>query len=133
MEYLIKNDIIAINQLMIEKFGGNYVPPENLLKPAALDYLIEIVNAEVFGTRLYPEIHHIAGVYFFNIIDGHIFQDGNKRTGLEASLLFLKLNDYELHASNQELIDFATDVGSGKETLETVQAWIKSRLVKSSN
>ncbi|HFA50670.1 MAG TPA: type II toxin-antitoxin system death-on-curing family toxin [Bacteroidetes bacterium] len=30
----------------------------------------------------------------FQIVTGHVFQDGNKRTGLEAAILFLKLNGH---------------------------------------
>jgi len=121
MEFLAKSDILLINRFMIEQFGGNFVPPENLLKPLALDYLIEIVDSEAFGVKLYPEIHHVAGVYLFNIVHGHVFQDGNKRTGLESMLLFLKLNGLTLNASDSEMIDYANEVGAGIENLDSVQ------------
>ena len=35
-------------------------------------------------------------IYMFNIISNHVFQDGNKRTGLESALVFLKLNEYNI-------------------------------------
>ena len=95
MNYLIKKDILTINLLTIEDVGGNFVPPYNFLHEENLDYLLEAVQAEMFGEPLYPEIYQKAGVYMFNIIVNHIFQDGNKRTGLEAALLFLQLNDYD--------------------------------------
>ena len=64
-----------------------------------LDYLIEIVESEIFGSQMYPEIYHKAGLYMYNIIANHIFQGGNKRTGLESALLFLQLNNYDLKQS----------------------------------
>lgn len=128
IEYLTKRDILAINRRMIETVGGNFLPPDNLLKPSALDYLVEAVAAEMFGNPLYPNIWDKAGVYCFNIIANHIFQDGNKRTGLETALLFLELNGYKVNATDDELIAFATDVASGKFTLEQVQLWFKERI-----
>ena len=96
MEYLTKDDLTNINFMTIEHVGGNFVPPKNFLHEENLDYLLEAVQAEMFGAPLYPEIYQKAGIYMFNVICNHIFQDGNKRTGLEASLLFLQLNGYDL-------------------------------------
>lgn len=39
-----------------------------------------------------PSVSDKAGLYMFNIISNHIFSDGNKRTGLEAALLFVDLD-----------------------------------------
>jgi len=127
-EYLRKSDIILINQLTIEDVGGNFVPPNNFLHEENLDYLLEAVQAEMFGAPLYPEIHHKAGVYMFNVISNHIFQDGNKRTGLEAALLFLQLNGYDLVIDDETLIHFTLSVASGEQTLEEVQAWFEKHI-----
>lgn len=123
MDYLQKEDITRINYLTIKHVGGNFVPPANFLHEENLDYLLEAVQAEMFGAPLYPEIYHKAGLYFFNIISNHIFQDGNKRTGLEAALLFLQLNGYDLTVADEMLIDFTLAVASAEHTLETVQDW----------
>lgn len=128
MEYLQKEDITRINFLTIEHVGGNFVPPTNFLHEDNLDYLLEAVQAEMFGAPLYPDIHHKAGLYFFNIISNHIFQDGNKRTGLEAALLFLQLNGYDLIVDDDVLINFTLAVASAEHTLETVQAWFKDHI-----
>ena len=92
MEYITKKQIINTNCYQVDTFGGNFVPLHNFLHEENLDYLLEAVQAEMFGEPLYPEVYHKAGLYMFNVICNHIFQDGNKRTGLEASLLFLQLN-----------------------------------------
>ncbi len=57
-----------------------------------------------------------------------MFSDGNKRTGLEAGLIFLKLNGYKLNneISNEILTDFIIFIASGNESLESAQNWIKS-------
>jgi death-on-curing protein len=131
MIYLTKSNVILINRMTIQHHGGNFVTPLNLLNEHALDYLIEIIDSSMFGEPLYPEIHHKAGLYIFNIISNHIFSDGNKRTGLEAGLLFLKLNGYILSESvdNATLTNLILSVASGEQTLEQVQEWIRMHAV----
>ncbi|WP_420149861.1 hypothetical protein [Spirosoma sp.] len=55
------------------------------------------------------------------------FQDGKKRTDLQAVLIFLLFNQYEFVPSvNDEiLIDFTLTVASAHHTLELVQDWLK--------
>ncbi len=128
IEYLRKTDIILINKLTIEDVGGSFVPPHNFLHEENLDYLLEAAQAEMFGAPLYPEIYQKAGLYMFNIISNHIFQDGNKRTGLEAALLFLQLNGYDLVIDDETLTNFTLSVASGEQTLEEVQAWFEEHI-----
>ncbi len=129
MEYLTKNDVININHMTIEDVGGNFVPPQNFLHEENLDYLIEAAQAEMFGAPLYPEIYQKAGLYMFNIICNHIFQDGNKRTGLESALLFLQLNNYDLVVNDAKLINFTLEVASGQYSLEQTQDWFKENIM----
>ncbi|MDX2191416.1 MAG: type II toxin-antitoxin system death-on-curing family toxin [Bacteroidota bacterium] len=132
MILLTKDQILYLNENNVKKFGGNFMAPHNLLHESALDYLVDIIDKEAFGQVLYPEIYHKAGVYLFNIISNHIFSDGNKRTGLDATILFLYLNGFQLSSkvSNDTLTDFILDVASGKYFLEEVQKWIKENIEK---
>lgn len=131
MKFLEKTDIIRINQRTIKAHGGNFIPPSNLLKEQPLDYVIEVVQSEMFGMPLYPEIYDKAGVYLFNIIANHIFTDGNKRTGLEAALAFLKLNKYQirLDLKNDILLAFVIKVASGESNLDECREWFKENIV----
>ena len=130
MIYLTKAEVIAINHNQVRLFGGNFVPPDNFLHEENLDYVLEAVQASIFGEPLYPEIHQKAGLYLFSIISNHIFQDGNKRTGLQAALIFLLLNKYEFTPSvtDEILINFTLAVASAAHPLETVQAWFKEHI-----
>lgn len=147
MNYLQKEEIIFINRKTIERHGGHFIPPFNILNENPLDYVIDAVNAEMFGESLYPEIWDNAAVYFYSIITGHIFQDGNKRTGLESALAFLKLNDYQLNevlkkvelegkiipaqgANSMEILtNFTMEAASGVLILDDCKVWFKENLV----
>lgn len=146
MEYLEEEDIILINKLTIKRHGGNFVPPFNLLNGASLKYLIEAVEGKVFGKELYTGMHGKAGFYMFSIISNHVFQDGNKRTGLESALLFLKLNGYQLkekltritfqlkeipkdgETTNQILYNFTMEMASGEINLEECGLWFEANI-----
>ena len=131
-DFFNKISNIKNNYLTIIHHGGNFNPPYNYLNESALDYLVDIVHAEMFGEQLYPTIFDKAGVYVYNIIANHVFSDGNKRTGLEAGLIFLKINGYQLKNSvtNPLLTNFILSVASGNESLETVQQWLKANSEK---
>ena len=130
MELLTKTDIIVINYKTIKAHGGNYVPPYNFLHEPNLDYIIDIIEAEMFGEPLYPTIADKASIYFYNIICNHIFSDGNKRTGLESALLFLDANNHQLLESleNIALFNFVTSVASGQITLDECRNWFKNNI-----
>jgi death on curing protein len=130
--YLSKEDIIYINQRTILTHGGNYLPPSNFLHESYLDFLIEAVYSEMFGKELYPNISDKASVYCFNIICNHIFTDGNKRTGLETALAFLKLNNFRINPNlpHNDLLNFIIKIASGQSTLDECRAWFQENIVK---
>lgn len=149
MEFLTKDDIIQFNEMTIQEHGGNFVPPCNFLNENSLDYLLEAVGSELFGQPMYPSISDKAAFYMFSISTGHIFNDGNKRTGLEAALLFLKLNgvilsnylapiereDYRLipekgETSEDILEHFTLEMASSKITLDEARLWFKENVVE---
>ncbi|MFC3811620.1 type II toxin-antitoxin system death-on-curing family toxin [Lacihabitans lacunae] len=125
MKYLSKNQIVRINKETVFKHGGNFVPPSNFLHEENLDYLVDAVNAEMFGQPLYPTVTDKAALYCYNIICNHIFSDGNKRTGLGASLVFLNMNGFDLNqeVTNETLTVFIIKIASGESNLEDCREW----------
>ena len=131
MIYLTKEQVIRLNIATIKEHGGNFMPPSNFLHEENLDYLLEAVQAEMFGAPLYPTISDKAALYCYNIICNHIFTDGNKRTGLAAALIFLNLNGFDLRfeVTNFVLTDFILKVASGQSDLEECKAWFLENAV----
>ena len=146
MKYLTTSELIDLNKLTVKRHGGNFVAPNNLLHGEALEYLVETVQAEMFGEALYPTVSDKAGLYLFNIISNHIFQDGNKRTGLTGALSFLLRNRYWLkqelvqiefegqllpreRAGHDEMLyQFTLEVASGLVSLPACQQWFAQNI-----
>jgi death on curing protein len=127
---ITKQNVIAINEETIIADGGNFMPPHNFLHESNLDYIIDIIDAEMFGQPLYPTVADKASVYLYNIICNHIFSDGNKRTGLGVALVFLDVNGYKLHdsVSNDILLEFVISVASGELTLDECRLWFQTHI-----
>ena len=86
----------------------------------------------MFGQELYPSISDKASLYCFNIISNHIFTDGNKRTGLEAGLAFMKLNGFRIsrRITNEMLTEFILKIASGQSNLEECTDWFKENILQ---
>jgi death-on-curing protein len=114
------------------QFGGSYTSMnDNLLNPSSFEYLLEAIQAEMFGIEIHPAIEAKAAVYMYNIISNHVFNDGNKRTGMAAAILFLKKNNYLLNynITNADIVQLALDVAEKKHTYETLTEWFSKRII----
>lgn len=149
MKLLSRETIILINEKTIQRHGGNFVPPENILNPSPLEYLLEAIGGEMFDKKLYPSITDKAAFYMFQIVNGHIFQDGNKRTGLGAALLFLKFNGKYINREKLEQVknesgtlipekgnsvdeileNFTMEMASGKYGFDNCKLWFEKNIV----
>ena len=132
IRYLTKHQVIRVNKATVELHGGNFMPPANFPHEENLDYLLEAVQAEMFGEPLYPTITDEAALYCFNIIGNHIFTDGNKRTGLGAALQFLNLNHHDLSdtVTDSILTDYILKVASGQSSLDECRAWFADHTLR---
>jgi len=77
IRYLSYQEIVNINNKIIFKTQGPSETPK-LINPNSLEYSIEIVK----DNDLFPTLPNKAAKYAFQIIKGHVFFDGNKRTGM---------------------------------------------------
>ncbi len=123
MRFLTKEEILELHADAIAKFGGeDGVRDENSLESA-------IIAPE---NRLYYEpesdLAALAATYAYNINKNHAFIDGNKRTAAAASEAFLNLNDAQLIATDDELINIHLKIAANelsKEDLENnLRKWI---------
>ena len=122
--YLTFEQIVRLNQRTVEVHGGNFIPPSNLLHSEPLLYLIEAVEAKMFGEAIYPTVPDKAALYMHSIISNHVFQDGDKRTGLGAALVFCIVNGWKI--SSEEFYDFTMAVASGERDLDAVREWFSA-------
>ncbi|PYX28539.1 MAG: type II toxin-antitoxin system death-on-curing family toxin [Acidobacteria bacterium] len=70
----------------------------------------------------------LAGAYGFGLIRDHPFNDGNKRVGFLAILLFLDLNGFELNVDQIDAIQTIMNVAGGELSETELTNWIRTHL-----
>jgi len=95
MNYLNRNQVIAIHNEVIEQTGGSKgIRDIRLLESAIARPQMTFVKKD-----LYPDIFSKTSALGHSIILNHPFVDGNKRTGYMVMRLFLNINGCDVKAS----------------------------------
>lgn len=123
--FLDLEDIIKIHEIAIQKYGGRPgVRDFNLLLSA-----IYQPQQTFEGKYVYDSICKMAAVYAYHLAENQPFIDGNKRTAFAASVIFLRLNDYRLNATNDEVYQLFIDLADRRISKENFLKWYDERAV----
>ena len=128
-ETLTVADVVEINRRMITHFGGIFFEGDkNLANQGSLEYLLAEIHGSLYGEELYPDLFQKAGLIAWRIIVGHIFHDGNKRTGMESCRLFLELNGHILKV-DMEFVDVALRIATHDIEFDDFVEWLRNRTI----
>ncbi|MFZ0219371.1 MAG: type II toxin-antitoxin system death-on-curing family toxin [Candidatus Aquirickettsiella sp.] len=75
------------------------------------------------------DLFEIASIYCIAIAQGHLFNDGNKRTAFSIMYNFLSINGYELEAKSEVIVDIMLKVAEKKLTKKQLSKWIKENVL----
>lgn len=120
--YLSQEEIINIHDEIIRATGGL----AGINKPIQLAYLESAPALSYSGQELYPGIFKKSALYLRNINLDHLFNDGNKRTGIAAAARFLIQNGFILSPPEGEIEIFNIRVADEKLGLEVIADWLKT-------
>ena len=124
MMLLTVDEIIALQEKIIVKTGGSFGLRDRGLLESAV-YSADNAFGEV---EVYPTLEEKAARLAFAITVNHAFVDGNKRIGMLAMLLTLRLNGCSLAYTQTELITLGLGVADGRLKYEEILAWITGHL-----
>lgn len=120
--YLTVDEILRLHYEVVKDFGGSH----GIRDESRLQSVVQAPQQEIFGAEQYPSISEKAAVYLRNIISDHPFSDGNKRTAVAVTGIFLIRNGTRLTASPQELEDFAVQTAIEHLDVPVIAAWLGS-------
>jgi death-on-curing protein len=109
--HLSSAEIIALHDRTIALFGGLSGVPD----PGRVEALIGRMQSFADSNAI-SGICTLAAMYCVSIARGHVFLDGNKRTAINAALLFGRRNGLHL-AYTPDMVDTVVDVAQGKMTV----------------
>ena len=87
MKKISKDQVLMLHSMVIKQSGGIDGIRDNGLLESALNTPFQSFSNE----ELYPSIQGKAARLCYSIINNHPFIDGNKRIGILAMLMFLKI------------------------------------------
>jgi death-on-curing protein len=119
--YLTPEQALFIHARLVAETGGDSGVRDVGLLAAA----VARPQAAFDDVDLYPDLFRKAAALMESIVLNHPFVDGNKRVGITAAALFLRLNDRHLTATNEELERFTLDVARGQSDLNSMTAWFE--------
>ena len=126
-KWVSEETVLKIHQRQISEFGGSEgVRDMGLLQSA----LARPQNA--FHYNQVTSLTRLAVAYAFGIAKNHAFIDGNKRTALVTSFLFLMKNDFIIKATDEERFTAILSVAEGIMDEEQLTQWLDKHAVKNS-
>lgn len=120
MIYLTVEQVLLIHDRLIVETGGSHGVRDLGLLESAIFRPQSVLDE----TDLYPDIFTKAASLLQSLIQNHPFIDGNKRTGITSTILFLNLNGCQLEICNNELEQFTIDVATQHPTIEWIASWL---------
>jgi len=109
------------------RYGGRYVEANNnLSNTSSLEYILEAIQYPIYGVDKYPSLIDKAAALAWWIIEGHIFIDGNKRTGMQAAIEFLEINGAITQFDTESIVTIAIEIASGIHSVEELSLIISA-------
>ena len=121
MILLTADEIVMLHNKLLKATGGlPGLRDRGLLESAVLG-----VNAGFEDMEQYPTVEEKAARLAYALIKNHAFVDGNKRVGVLAMLMTLKLNGVVLRYTQQELIDLGLTAANGAAGYGEILEWVR--------
>ncbi len=125
--YLTEELLNQINNLVVHFFGGE----KGVKNEANIYFIAERVKTLHEGLEEKQKILAKAAFYLVQIVrERHPFTDGNKRTGIIATELFLFSNGFKLKHSQEEKEKFLLELAYKKKSFKQTISWIKEGLAE---
>ena len=125
MKYLTPEQVLFIHsRLVAETGGGHGVRDLGLLESA-----VARPRATFDSKELYPDLFMKAAALMDSLINNHPFVDGNKRTGVTAAGLFLRINGRKLSASSKDLEAVTLRVATKDMQIAELATWLRSNTI----
>lgn len=103
---------------------GESLSPENTraIRIELLDSAVNVIKHDDY----YTDVFFKAAALFRSLVKNHAFFDGNKRTAVTATDVFLGINGYDFKPHQRRLVKFTLKVAKGYiRELPTIKLWIR--------
>jgi death on curing protein len=121
--FLDIEQVIRLHFSMIERYGGT----EGTRDVGLLQSAVAMPQMAYSGEYLHADIFEMAAAYLYHIVQNHPFLDGNKRAGAAAAIVFLAMNDIQIEADEDGLVDLTLSVAGGQSGKPEIAEFFRAR------
>jgi len=100
-DFLSVQEVLDLHDDQLRLFGGS----PGVRDRGALESAVAVPASSFDGALLHADLFHMAAAYAFHIAENQPFLDGNKRTALNAALVFLDINGWLVFDPDGRLFD----------------------------
>lgn len=126
IEYLTVEQVIELHDELLKRYGGLAgIRDMNLLLSA-----VEMPKTAMFGQEMYPSIYDKAATYLYHLVCNHPFNDGNKRTGVTAALVFLAAHNCANNFKKEELEKIVLELAETKVDKKELAYFLEHGILK---
>lgn len=126
LTYLALDEVLAIHADQIDRYGGSH----GIRDRAGLESALAMPQAGFGDELMHPTIFEQAAAYLFHLCKNHSFVDGNKRVALAVALIFLGINDIEIEATDDELVELVLGVATGEVSKAETALFLKGHVAR---
>jgi death-on-curing protein len=122
--WVSKRAVLALHSEQLAEHGGSDGIRDETLPDSAL-----AKPKNVFAYAESPDLFRLAASYAFGIARNHAFVDGNKRTSLVVSILFLNRNGWDIEAPKTDVYQTFLHLADGSLGEEELASWFAAHAV----
>ncbi len=121
-KYLSVSDVIYIQKILIDEFGGIHGIRDN-----------KAIESAVLRPQsgYYKSLFEEAAALMESLAINHCFIDGNKRVSFFSADVFLRMNGYYIACDPDEANQFyVKNLSSGSFRIEKIKRWLNGKIKK---
>lgn len=124
MNYLSAENLVEMHAVLLERYGGEEGGGHRGEGYEGVEAVVQAVRNSYYET-----LEELAAAYAVYVVQGHVFMDGNKRTGYAAMRTFLEGNGSKLSLPNQlkAMVELQKRAEDGERT-DLLIRWIVNQL-----
>ena len=108
--FLTVSEVLGLHSDQIREFGG----AAGIRDQGLLESAVAQASTTYDGEYLHNGLFEMAAAYAFHIAENQPFLDGNKRTGLNAAIVFLGLNGFDVVDDEGALYEAMIGLSTGE-------------------
>jgi death on curing protein len=118
--FLSADEVLTLHETGIDAFGGS----QGIRDVGLLESALAMPRQGFGGEFLHEFPFGMAAAYLYHICENHPFVDGNKRVALATCIAFLRMNGWNLAASEDAAYTTVLEVAQASKTKQDLADWL---------